>query len=50
MVVNGLFIIADKARATGEDVKGVGAVTDEELKIQDDEASHTLGVSGEGGV
>ena len=34
-MVNGLFIIVDKARARGEDVKGVGVVTDKELKRGD---------------
>jgi hypothetical protein len=30
------FIIADKARASREDVKGVGVVRDKELKLEDD--------------
>jgi len=45
-----LFIIADKAKARREDVKGVGVVRDKELKPEDDEASHTLGGTGEEGV
>ncbi len=49
-MVNELIITADKARARGQDVKGVGVVTDKELKRedgepraerQDGEASHT---------
>jgi len=44
-----LFIIVDKARARREDVKGVGVVRDKELKLEDDEASHTLGGTGEEG-
>ena len=34
-----LFMIADKARARGEDVKGVGVVRDKELKLEDGEGS-----------
>ena len=45
-----LIIIADKARATGEDVKGVGVVRDKELKLEDGKASHTLGGAGDGGT
>jgi hypothetical protein len=46
-----LFIIADKARSGGEDVKmGVGVVRDEELKLEDGEVVHTLGGAGEGGT
>ena len=48
-MINGLFIIADKARARAEDLKDVGVVTDKEPKREDGEASHTLGVAGEGG-
>ena len=43
-----MFILADKARARGEDVKGVGVVRDKELKLEDGEASHTLGGAREG--
>ena len=45
-----LFIIADIARARGEDVKGVGVVRDKELKLEDGEASHARGGAGEGGT
>jgi hypothetical protein len=44
-----LFIIAEKARARGEEVKGVGVMRDEELKPEGVEASHTGG-AGEGGT
>ena len=45
-----LFIIADKARAWGGDVKGVGVVRNKELKLEDGEGSHTQGGAGEGGT
>ena len=45
-----MFILADKARARGEDVKGVGVVRDKELKLEDGEASHTLGETEKGGT
>jgi hypothetical protein len=45
------FIIADKARASREDVKGVGVVRDKELKLEDDEASYnTRWNGGRGGT
>ena len=44
-----LMIIVDKARARGQGVKGVGVVRDKGLKMEDDQASHTLGGSGDGG-
>ena len=45
-----LCIIADKARARRKDVKGVGVVRDKEVKLEDVEASHTLGGKGGKGV
>ena len=43
-----MFIIADNARASGEDVKRFGVVRDKDLKLEDGEASLTLGgVGGE---
>jgi len=44
-----LMIIVDKARARGQNVKRVGVVKDKGLKMEDDEASHTLCGSREGG-
>ena len=42
-----MFIIEDKTRSRGEDVqrctKGYGVVRDKELKLENDEVSHTLG-------
>ena len=38
-----MFIITDKAKLVGEEVKGVGVMKDEELKLEEIEASHTLG-------
>jgi hypothetical protein len=43
-----LFNIADKSRARGKDVNGVGVVRDEERKLDDNKALHTLGGAGEG--
>ena len=44
-----LFIIGDKARVRGQDVKRASAVVrDKELKLEDGETSHTLGGAGEG--
>ena len=37
-----VFIITDKAKIVGEEVKGVGVMKDEELKLEEIEASHTL--------
>jgi hypothetical protein len=45
-----LFILAEKARARGEEWKGVGVMRDKEPKPEDVEASHTLGGAGEGGT
>ena len=45
-----LFIIADKAKAWRDDVKSVGVVREKEVKLEDDEASHTLGGTGGEGV
>ncbi len=38
-----MFIITDKAKVVGEEVKGAGVMKDEELKLEEIEASHTLG-------
>ena len=38
-----VFIITDKAKLVGEEVKGVGVMKDEELKLEEIETSHTLG-------
>ena len=38
-----MFIITDKAKLVGEEVKGVGVMKDEDLKQEEIEASHTLG-------
>ena len=38
-----MFIVTDKVKLVGEEVKGVGVVKDEELKFQEIEVSHTLG-------
>jgi hypothetical protein len=45
-----LFIIADKARARGGNVKVVGVVTNKELKLEDGEGSHIQGGAGEKGT
>ncbi len=39
-----MFIITDKAKLGGEEVKGVGVMKDEKLKVEEIESSHTLGV------
>ena len=46
------FIIADKARARRNLVskKGCRLVRDQELKLEDGKASHTLGGAGVGGT
>ena len=41
----GVFILTDKAKLVGEEVKGVGVKKDEELKLEEIEASHTLGAA-----
>ncbi len=38
-----MFIITHKAKLVGEESKGVGVMKDEELKLEEIEASHTLG-------
>ncbi len=38
-----VFIITDKVKLVGEEVKGVGVMKDEELKLEEIEVSHTLG-------
>jgi hypothetical protein len=38
-----VFIITDKTKLVGEEVKGVGVMKDEELKVEEIESSHTLG-------
>ncbi len=38
-----MFIITDKVKLVGEEVKGVGVMKDEELKLEEIESSHTLG-------
>ena len=38
-----MFIITDKVKLVGEEVKGVGVMKDEELKLEEIEVSHTLG-------
>jgi hypothetical protein len=38
-----VFIVTDKEKLVGEEVKGVGVVKDEEFKFQEIEVSHTLG-------
>ena len=38
-----VFIITDKEKIGGEEVKGVGVMKDEELKLEEIEVSHTLG-------
>ena len=39
----GVFIITDKRKIVGEEVKGVGVMKDEELNLEEIEVSHTLG-------
>jgi hypothetical protein len=39
----GVFIITDKTKASRGGGKGVGVMKDEELKLEEIEASHTLG-------
>jgi hypothetical protein len=43
--MNGIcvLIIWDKANLVGEEVKSVGVMTDEEIKLEEIEDSHTLG-------
>jgi hypothetical protein len=38
-----VFIITDKVKLVGEEVKGVGVMKDEVLKLEEIEVSHTLG-------
>ncbi len=38
-----VFIITDKVKLVGEEVKGVGVMKDKEVKIEEIEVSHTLG-------
>ncbi len=38
-----VFIITDKTKVVGEETKGVGVIKDEELKLEEIEASLTLG-------
>ena len=38
-----VFIITDKTKVVGEEVKGVGVMKDEELKFEEIESSHILG-------
>jgi hypothetical protein len=38
-----VFIITDKSKLVGEEVKGVGVMKDEELKFEEIKSSHTLG-------
>ena len=38
-----MFIITDKSKQVGEEAKGVGIMKDEDLKLEEIEASHTLG-------
>jgi len=48
-----LFLIADKSESWGgyhAGKKAVGVVRNKELKLEDGEASHTLGATGEGGT
>ena len=47
--INGcVFIITDKAKLVGEEVKGVGVMKDEELKLGEIESSHTHYSKGKG--
>ena len=36
------FIITDKAKVVGEETKDVGVMKDEEVKLEEIEASHTV--------
>jgi hypothetical protein len=45
-----LSIITDTARAKGLKAEGVGVMKDEVLKLEETEASQTLGGAGEGRV
>ena len=45
-----VFVIADKARVRGEDVRRCRVARDKDLKLEDGEASHTLGGAGEWGA
>jgi hypothetical protein len=38
-----VFIITDKENLVGDEVKGVGVMKDEDLKVEEIEVSHTLG-------
>ena len=38
-----MFIITDKEKLVGEEAKGVGVMKDEEIEVEEIEASHTLG-------
>ncbi len=38
-----VFIITDKTKLLGEEVKGVGVMKDEDLELEEIEVSHTLG-------
>ncbi len=38
-----MFIITDNAKTVGEETKGVGVMKDEEIKLEEIEASLTLG-------
>jgi hypothetical protein len=37
-----VFIVTDKAKLVGEEAKGVGVMKDEDLKLEEIEASLTL--------
>jgi hypothetical protein len=38
-----VYIITDKRKIVGEEVKGVGVMKDEDLKLEEIESSHTPG-------
>ncbi len=38
-----VYIIMDKRKIVGEEVKGVGVMKDEDLKLEEIESSHTPG-------
>ena len=38
-----MFIITDKVKLVVKESKGVGVMKDEELKVEEIEATHTLG-------
>ena len=44
LIVIFIFVLTDKARSVAE---GVGVIKDKELKLEETEASHTLGGAGE---